>query len=100
VIIVIRVAGFDDECGCMMMWGYDVIKILGSMGYTVPPPTPSMRTGAVVPPQCCQVAEFPAKKLKRGRKKNGWPEKFYCRILAEFCKKWPKRGRKFIFVNV
>jgi hypothetical protein len=42
------------------------------------------------------VAEFSAKKLE----KNGWPEKFYCQILAELCQKWPKRGRKFIFVNV
>ena len=26
-----------------MMWGYDVIKILGSMAYyTVPPPTPRL----------------------------------------------------------
>ena len=36
------------------------------------------------------VAEFSAKKLKRGREKNGWPEKIYCRILSKVAEKEPK----------
>ena len=46
--------------------------------------------------QCCQVAESPAKKLKRGRGKKKLAEKICGRILAEFYQKWQKRGhRKF-----
>jgi hypothetical protein len=41
--------------------------------------------------QCCQVAEIPAKKLKRGRrKKKSWPKEF----VAEFWLILPKSGRK------
>ena len=40
--------------------------------------------------QFCQVAEIPAKKLKRGRRKK----KICGRILADFTKKWQKRGRR------
>jgi hypothetical protein len=36
------------------------------------------------------VAEIPAKKLKRGRRKK----KICGRILADFTKKWQKRGRR------
>jgi hypothetical protein len=36
------------------------------------------------------VAEIPAKKLKRGRRKK----KFFGRILADFTKNWQKRGRR------
>jgi hypothetical protein len=44
--------------------------------------------------QCCQVAEIPAKKLKRGRRKKKLAERICGRILADFTKKWQKRGRK------
>jgi hypothetical protein len=37
-----------------------------------------------------QVAEIPAKKLKRGRRKKGWPKEF----VAEFWLILPKSGRK------
>jgi hypothetical protein len=40
--------------------------------------------------QCCQVAEIPAKKLKRARKKKSWPKEF----VAEFWLILPKSGRK------
>jgi hypothetical protein len=40
----------------------------------------------------CQVADFPANKIKRCRGINGWLEQYYGRILAEFGQKWPKRG--------
>jgi hypothetical protein len=36
--------------------------------------------------QCCQVAEIPAKKLKRGRRKNKLAERICGRILADFTK--------------
>ena len=39
--------------------------------------------------QCCQVAEIPAKKLKRGHKK-----KISGQILADFTKNRQKRGRR------
>jgi hypothetical protein len=35
----------------------------------------------------CQVAEIPAKKLKRGHRKKSWPKEFVAEIL-------PKSGRK------
>ncbi len=44
--------------------------------------------------QCCQVAEIPAKKLKRGRRKKKLAERICGRILADFIKKWQKRGRR------
>jgi hypothetical protein len=36
------------------------------------------------------VAEIPAKKLKRGRRKKSWPKEF----VAEFWLILPKNGRK------
>ncbi len=44
--------------------------------------------------QYCQVAEIPAKKLKRGCRKKKFVERICGRILAEFTKKWQKRGRR------
>jgi hypothetical protein len=40
------------------------------------------------------VAEIPAKKLKRGSRKNLLAERICGRILADFTKKWQKRGRR------
>jgi hypothetical protein len=44
--------------------------------------------------QCCQVAEIPAKKLKRGRRKKKLAERICGRIVADFTKKWQKKGRR------
>jgi hypothetical protein len=40
--------------------------------------------------KCCQVAEIPAKKLKRGREKKIWPEE----LVAEFWLNFTESGRK------
>jgi hypothetical protein len=40
------------------------------------------------------VAEIPAKKLKRGCRKKKLAERICGRILADFTKKWQKRGRR------
>jgi hypothetical protein len=47
--------------------------------------------------QCCQVAESPAKKLKRGRRKKKLAEKICGRILAEFYQKVAEKGPQKIF---
>jgi hypothetical protein len=51
--------------------------------------------------QCCQVAEIPAKKLKGGRRRKKLAERICGRILADFTKKWQKRGhRSSLFLAV
>jgi hypothetical protein len=40
------------------------------------------------------VAEIPAKKLKRGRRKKSWPKEFVAEFWLIFTKKWQKRGRR------
>jgi hypothetical protein len=46
--------------------------------------------------QCCQVAEIPAKKFKRGRGKRKLAGRIHGRNLAKCYQKWQKRGqRKF-----
>ncbi len=47
--------------------------------------------------QCCQVAEIPAKKLKRGRRKKKLAERICGWILAEFYKKAAEKGLQKIF---
>jgi hypothetical protein len=44
--------------------------------------------------QCCQVAEIPAKKLKRGRRKKSLARRIYGRIMAELWPNFVKSGRK------
>jgi hypothetical protein len=46
--------------------------------------------------QCCQVAEIPAEKLKRKRKKK-LAERICGRILAEFYQKVAEKGPQKIF---
>jgi hypothetical protein len=43
---------------------------------------------------------IPGQKAQKGPEKKWFARKILLPILAEFCQKWPKRGRKFIFVNV
>ncbi len=50
--------------------------------------------------QCCQVAEVPAKKLKRGRRKKKLAERIYGRILAEFYQKVAEKGPQKISKEV
>ncbi len=45
----------------------------------------------------CQVAEIPAKKLKRGRRKKKLAEKICDRILPEFYQKVAEKGPQKIF---
>jgi hypothetical protein len=40
------------------------------------------------------VAEIPAKKLKRGRRKKSLPKEFVAEFWLNFTKKWQKRGRR------
>ncbi len=40
------------------------------------------------------MAEIPAKKLKRGRRKKNLAEIICGRILADFTRKWQKKGQK------
>ncbi len=47
--------------------------------------------------QCCQVAEIPAKKLKRGRRKKKLAERICGRILADFYQKVAEKGPQKIF---
>jgi hypothetical protein len=47
--------------------------------------------------QCCQVAEIPAKKLKRSRRKKKLAERICGRILAEFYQKVAEKGPQKIF---
>ncbi len=47
--------------------------------------------------QCCQVAEIPAKKLKRGHRKKKLAERLCGRILAEFYQKVAEKGPQKIF---
>jgi hypothetical protein len=61
------------------MWG------LREQGFEGP-----LYSGAI---HCCQVAEIPAKKLKRGRRKKKLAERICGRILADFTKKWQEGGR-------
>jgi hypothetical protein len=44
--------------------------------------------------QCCQVAEIPARKLKKGPRKKDLVGRVRGRILAEFFKKWQKRVQR------
>jgi hypothetical protein len=37
------------------------------------------------------VAEIPAKKLKRGRRKKSWLEEFVSEFCQNFAGKWPKK---------
>ncbi len=53
------------------------------------------------PSQCCQVAEIPAKKLKRGRRKKSWPKEFVAEfwlILEKGPQKIFKRSSLFLAV--
>jgi hypothetical protein len=55
--------------------------------------------GFHIPIQCCQLAEIPAKKLKRGLGKRKLAGRICGRTLAEFCQKWQKRGRRTVWTN-
>jgi hypothetical protein len=57
------------------------------------------RLTATLSDKCCQVAEIPAKKLKRGREKKIWPEELVAEFLAEFYRKWQKRDRNSLFYS-
>ncbi len=47
--------------------------------------------------QCCQVAEIPAKKLKRGRRKKKLARRNCGRILADYYQKVAEKGPQKIF---
>jgi hypothetical protein len=66
------------SCSCVYRGDFGKILCVEQRG----PPNPTIPPAVT---QCCQMAEIPAKKLKRGREKK--------KKLAKCPPKWQKRGK-------